>query len=314
MTPDGKANGDNGGGPKELTQISAALVAVVGVVTSLAVTGVLAAAQRNHGTILLIGFAAVVAAALIWLLRGLIGTTKEAQAPQATAPTKEQPGWLLVAFLPGAKATGNAEEPGKKAQTEGDQVGANKLERPQGFWARLRASWPALIAALLFAVGLALAIFALIKTQQDAERPAVSAVFDAKTSILTAKITADGLSAERRMVVRVEPLTEIQGPHGEFLIKPDPPELYFAVIGPNSDGKISHEISVAIPSELKLVAVVAWTGAFPSGCLTAESGQSLEIPAREREGCLVLRLPEQTATTTTAPTTTTTPTAPTTAP
>jgi hypothetical protein len=121
MTPDGKANGDNGGGPKELTQISAALVAVVGVVTSLAVTGVLAAAQRNHGTILLIGFAAVVAAALIWLLRTLIGTAKGTQAPQATAPTKEQPGWLLVALLPGAKAIGNAEEPGKKVQNEGEK-------------------------------------------------------------------------------------------------------------------------------------------------------------------------------------------------
>jgi hypothetical protein len=59
----------------DIAQAAAAATAVIGVVTSLAVTGVLGQAQRNHGNLLLVAFSIVLFAALWWTLAAVIPDT-----------------------------------------------------------------------------------------------------------------------------------------------------------------------------------------------------------------------------------------------
>ena len=63
--------------PSGLPQLATAVAAVVGVVGSLAVTGVLAEAQRNHGIALLVSFSCVLAGAVLWLIAGLLPSKRK---------------------------------------------------------------------------------------------------------------------------------------------------------------------------------------------------------------------------------------------
>jgi hypothetical protein len=278
--PSGETPKEPGKGP-ELAQIAAAATAVIGVIASLAVTGVLGAAQRNHGIWLIAAFSCVLAGALIWLLAALLPSAKGGEQTKKSdeRPKDREPGkvkaWLIKRW--------------RSLKSFGIQNG-------------LRA-----LGGLFFAVGVGLAVTGLVITQQDAERPAVSAVFDAKTSVLTAKVTAEGLSAEQRMLVLVKGLTEVETAETQFSLQGDPRQLYFAALGPNSDGKIAHEVSVFIPKIFDLVSVKAWTGPVETACLFTEEVQQHELPQHLRHGCLVLRLPEETTATTTTPPTTTGP-------
>lgn len=61
----------------ETVAISAAAVStVIGVLTALAVSGILGQAQRNHGVLLLTGFAFVIGAATVWFIGTLLDPPK----------------------------------------------------------------------------------------------------------------------------------------------------------------------------------------------------------------------------------------------
>jgi hypothetical protein len=75
--------------PTDVASAAAAVSAVIGVITSLAVTGVLAQAQRNHGEWLLIALGVVVFAATCWAVAAL--------NPRAKAGRRR--GLKLVALL-----------------------------------------------------------------------------------------------------------------------------------------------------------------------------------------------------------------------
>jgi hypothetical protein len=57
---------------RDLAQVAAGLTAAIGVLASLAVNGVIAAALRNHGLLLLWAFTAVTFGGLFWVLAGLV--------------------------------------------------------------------------------------------------------------------------------------------------------------------------------------------------------------------------------------------------
>ena len=157
-------------------------------------------------------------------------------------------------------------------------------------WTFRKGSFQA-IALLAFATGLGLAIYSMIRTQQDSERPAVSATFDSKTNILSA--TAEGLSTDDRLSIIVRGYKEVPDRNSRtgYRFQYDPRSLYFAAIGPGSDGKVTQTINVYVPSRYPLARVKAFTGLEETPCATKETRTSLKIPQRLKVGCFVLRLP-----------------------
>ncbi|HEY2372927.1 MAG TPA: hypothetical protein VGH82_10285 [Gaiellaceae bacterium] len=218
---------------KDLAQVAGPLTAVVGVITTLAVTGVLQRTQRDHGVWLLAGFACVLFAATIWLL-----------------------------------AT----------------VWSGKGERP------LQS-----LAAAIFAVGLGFAVVAVIQTQQEAERPSVSADFNPATGALTASVNADGLPPTQRIVIRVDGLN--YGDSGKVSAS----NLYFGVLGANPDGVVSEPVHVTVPAgQYDAIGVKAWTGADEECSYASETTATIRpsgktVGQRRRPGCIILTIPPRPA-------------------
>ena len=246
----------NGGGGSDIAHVAGALTAVIGIVTSLAVTGVLGQAQRNHGVSLLIGFGLVLFGAILWL-----GAT----------------------LLP----------PGRFVLTQ--EWSRFKRTRRLLRWTVRRVGFKTL-ALLSFLAGLILTLNAMVQTQRDSERPAVSASFNQKTRVLAVTATAHGLSTDDRLVALVAGVKTQRRKHpppGALTYKliEDPRSLYYAVIGPNADGDVSHNASVYIPSKYKLVGVKAWTGSRESECRTEKVRATEARPQHAQAGCLLMRLP-----------------------
>ena len=114
-------------------------------------------------------------------------------------------------------------------------------------------------SAILFAVGLILCIRAIIETQKDAPRPAVSSSFDKATSLLTVKATAEGLANDGHLAVRVEGIVQSGVNRRGNTLSPTFPPIYVAESGPGSDGKAAHTVLVYVPARYSLVGVKAWT-------------------------------------------------------
>jgi hypothetical protein len=134
-----------------------------------------------------------------------------------------------------------------------------------------------------FAIGLFLGVWAIYQTQQDSERPAVSSAFE--NGVLTVEATAHGLRGDSRLVVEVSGFT---GTPDAPMPQKKPPTLYFAVVGPNSDGDIDHTAHVPIPAKYTVIGVRAWTGKNPTTC-TAE-GVEDKVKQHDRAGCLFLQV------------------------
>jgi hypothetical protein len=205
------------------------------VLAALAVTGVLARAQRNHGYVLFSGLGLVLLGSLAWFFATIIPAT------------------LNLRWRPHLVKTDNL-----KLFIRG-------------------------LAGVLFILGLVGAIWAVKETEGDAQRPAVSASFDTAKSVLKAKVTADGLGTDQRMSVRVEGLKQIGKTSGLDFSEPHKP-LYFALLGPDADGKVSYEFSVFVPFRFTIVGVTAWTAKHRPPCFDRPRRQSKEA------GCLAVRL------------------------
>jgi hypothetical protein len=247
---------DNNGGSSDIAHVAGALTAVVGVLTGLAVTGVLGQAQRNHGVSLLIGFGLVLFGAILWLGATLL-------PPDRFVLTQQWPRF-------------------------------NRTRRLLS-WTLRRVGFKA-FALLSFLAGLILAVNAMILTQRDSERPAVSASFDPKTRVLAVTATAHGLSTDDRLVALVSGVYthRLENPPPgalQFKLIEDPRSLYYAVIGPDAGGDVSHAISVFVPRQYKLVGVKAWTGSRESECRTEEVRATKVLPQHAQAGCLLMRLP-----------------------
>ena len=265
----------NGGA---VAAIAAAVTTVIGIVTSLAVTGILGEAQRNHGVWLLAAFACVVAGTMLWLA-----------AATLSLPTSSQPAGRWIPALRKVLGSVLAKVPPSVRKTwfwKSVRWIVWAL-----IWLARRWRWPLqkpvlqTVALLASATGLMLAIFAMVLTQQDAERPTVSATFDQGTHIITATAAAHGLSSDERLVVLVTGLVEKK--NGVF--REATPSLYYAVIGPDSSGEVNHTAQVSVPTSIKFVAVKAWTGARETKCETIPPKTG--VPQRVLAGCLFLRLP-----------------------
>jgi hypothetical protein len=276
-----KANG-NGADKKDLTnvaQIAAAASAVVAVVTSLAVTGVLAKAQRDQGVKLVIAFGFVLLGAVLWLIATVMPAT-----PQEGAGSKRWDDWKARKW---------------RKWVLFPWTGVLFL------WSRWqplsRQAKVQIVSGGLFAVGLLIAIWALVSTQQDAERPAISASFHQKTSVLEATVTAVGLHASDRIEIRVDGLMEKKkqekrgrGPVDVYYLVADPRVLYQAVLGPDGDGKVSEAVTVQVPQRDRLVGIKAWTGKADVGCYFGSYANAVpeahRVPQKYRDACVILRL------------------------
>lgn len=260
------ATQENQGRPTlgEIAQIAAPVTAVIAIFTSLAVAGILGQAQRNHGDSLAWAFGLVIGGAALWFIAFLLPPLPEnpKAVPRMWSVTK----WIW----------------------ESESRVARALQ-----WIRIRAD----VILKLFAVGFLVAgilwgIRTLIKTQQDFERPAISASFTKDSSVLNATVTDRGLASGRRLAVLVQVLKEKNGQ-----LTPDPNSLYFSVLGPGEDGKVDHSVSVYVPRKADLVRVKAWTGKTDSGCTSFEETVdtvTTNLRPGEQAGCLLLRLPERT--------------------
>jgi hypothetical protein len=83
----------------------------------------------------------------------------------------------------------------------------------------------------------------------------------------------------------------------KWWLESDPHTLYFALIGPGSNGKLRHSLSVYVPAKYKFVGVKAWSGKTDRGCVrfqeTVSNLQSQVLPTGD-DSCLVLRLVRRT--------------------
>ena len=245
--------------PSDIAQVVAPVTAVVAVFTSLAVTGVIAEAQRNEGDWLIAAFACIVGGAVAWLV-GLLIPEPEPVAISRLA------NWVREHKHPTAQFM---------------------------WWLRRRGgALLQMLGVLALGAGIVLGIVGLVKTQQGSERPAVSASFMKNSSTLTAKVEDHGLASGRRVTVLVQGLDE-KREKKELRLIANPKTLYFALIGPDKDGDISHEVKVYVPKAYQLVGVRAWTGETDPGCTIFEEGDVVksDTPPGEQDGCLALRLP-----------------------
>jgi len=147
------------------------------------------------------------------------------------------------------------------------------------------------LALLLFAGGVGTAIAALVSTQHDSERPAVSVKFEKKERTLNADATAHGLSSDDRLVVLVSGLIR-EPKDGVATLVEDPRSLYYAVLGPDSSGEVAHEVQVFVPKRYAVIGVKAWTGKKESECRTEEVVATEALPQHAQAGCLLMRLPK----------------------
>jgi hypothetical protein len=252
----------------QVGQVAAAVTAVVGVVTGLAVTGVLQKMQRNHGTLFMLAVALVLTAAAVWLV------------PMATA------GW-------------DARIRWRKRR---------RLWRPLflGAWLLVAGiqRGARLLAVLAFAAGVGFAVAAILRTQADTERPAISANYDPKTGMLAATVAGSDLTANDRMVILVDGLTIDRaavpqpasvetGRETTFLT---PSNLYTAFVGPDTGGNVSQTINLAVPRHYDAVGVTAWTKDEQHCSYRQEVEQYLNGRGRAadqhtRPGCVVIYLP-----------------------
>jgi len=217
--------------PLEVTQLLAGTTAVIGILASLAVTGVLGQAQRNHPTRIYICLGSVLAAALLL-------------------------SW--AAILPGR-----------------------------------RHPWLYFCGVILFFVGLGVGVNALVMTQHDSERPGVSAAFDQASRQVTETVTADGLSLDKAMVVKINALRATKK-HGSTLYTADPTPLYFAVVGPDANGKISDTAVAYAPADADFVGVKAWTSEQGEPSCVDRQRNRPAVPQSDEAGCFLLRIPKAT--------------------
>jgi hypothetical protein len=260
---DGQQAGGNGSSldPSALAQVVAPLTAVVAVFTSLAVTGVLGQAQRNEGTWIVVALGLVTGGAVAWLV-GVLIPPPETDAQKLTGVQKwiRHPDHKLGAVL---------------------------------WWLRRRGgALLKMLAVIAVGAGIVVGVAGLVKTQQAVERPAVSASFDKSSSTLNATVSDQGLGSSQRVVVLVQGLREKQGPKRIKLVA-DPHTLYYAMVGPDENGKINHSVSVVVPAKFGLVGVKAWSGQSDRGCDISElkkTGKPI-TPSGQDDGCLALRLP-----------------------
>lgn len=283
MAGQGEAPADSTSNWADVTQIAAAVSAFIGVIASLAVTGILSQAQRDHGTFLLIAFACVLVAAALWVTAALLrGPAREASTPQpAPSPAQAEEGKVSPVLVV-------------------ERLGANRGAAKRSLLPRLAARFRRLslrvklemVGVLFFVGGVFVGIVALIATQQDSARPSITASFDSSTAVLTATVKADGLPESGRLVIRVEGLRETAR-KGKLYYNADPHVLYLTALGPNADGTVSQTVSVSVPSDFSLVGLKAWSGQEDQGCYSNGSLalENSAVPQSEQDGCLVLRLP-----------------------
>jgi hypothetical protein len=225
--PGSEPAADRDSTPLDVTQLLAGTTAVIGILASLAVTGVLGQAQRNHPTRIYICLGCVLAAALLW-------------------------SW--AAILPGR-----------------------------------RHPWLYLCGVILFFVGLGVGVNALVMTQHDSERPGVSTAFNDKSRQVTATITADGLSLDKAMVVKIEVL-EATERRGRTRYMPQAPPLYFGVVGPDANGKIKHTAVAIVPPGVTFVGVRAWTAEQGEPSCVDRRTRVTHVPQSDEAGCFLLQL------------------------
>jgi hypothetical protein len=275
----GSTAADKGSTGADLAQIIAPLTAVVAILVSLAATGAISNAQRNHGHDLSWGIGLIVVSAAIWLVALLLPAPKEKQETPSKSPPQVVEGQTPFG---GVALTWRTEYPDETTPTP------TLWQRVKaGFWTAGRVLRVVLrfVAVGLLVLGIVRSTQAMVKTQGDSQRPAVVATFDASKGNLTVNVTAEGLKTEQRMSVRVDGLQDSTTKPGDVdpvdIAKP----LYFAVLGPDGSGKVAYKFTVYVPQTVNIVGTEAWTAATRPKCTDVAS-----LRQSEEAGCAIVRL------------------------
>jgi hypothetical protein len=166
-------------------------------------------------------------------------------------------------------------------------------------------------ASVLGTIGILLAVAASVSSARTTERPVVTGSFSSgSTTEFTATAKASNLSSSRRVIVIVDGLSGM-GANWEAHT------IYQAYLGPDSDGKVDHHVTLQIPqdSHYAAVGVKAYTGlrdaAFddtPCSTYPRQVSQPRQADrfSKQGPGCVILATTAATPTATADPTTTTT--------
>ena len=162
----------------------------------------------------------------------------------------------------------------------------------------------------------------------------MSATYDSTERLLT-NSSAEGMGSDQRIVVLVRGLTEkptestppanatttatstqsttttttvtttTNPPPDQTTLElvPSARWLYLSVLGPNSDGKVTHTVTVHVPKRFSLVELKAWTGETETNCNSARAEKPKNIRPAEEVGALFFAFPKKPTTTTTTSTT-----------
>jgi hypothetical protein len=271
----GSTAAEKGSAAADLAQIIAPLTAVVAILVSLAATGAISNAQRNHGHDLLWGIGLILVSAALWIVALLLPAAKEKEKSPPPSPPQVVEGQTPF---------------GSIALTWRTEILPPETPPASPRWWQRLLSWSMVrrvlqvVAVVLLLYGIVRATQAMIKTQGDSQRPAVEASFDANKGNLTVTVTAEGLKTEQRMSVVVDPLQQRTNPVGLDPVDITKP-LYFALLGPDGSGKVTYEFRVYVPQTVNIVAVEAWAAAERPKCLYRAS-----LKQSEEAGCAIVRL------------------------
>jgi hypothetical protein len=264
----------------DLGQVIAPLTAVVAVLVSLAAAGVISNAQRNHGDDLLLGFGLIIGAAALWLVALVL------PAPEETPPSPPQD-----EIVEGQTPYGNftlthrtVPPPAPPTPTGLKKIWADVKPYLWGFGRFLRV-FLRILAVVPLVIGIVIATNAIIDTQSDSQRPAVSATFDSGKGVLDANVSAEGLKTDQRMSIRVDALRQSKTIAANVEAIDINKPLYLALLGPDGSGKVTYKFSVYVPPSYNIVGLEAWTAQDRPKCFdVASRNQSAEA------GCAIIRL------------------------
>jgi hypothetical protein len=114
---------------------------------------------------------------------------------------------------------------------------------------------------------------------------------------LRANVSADGLGTNDLMRIQVDGLKDDPHESGGLAFADEKHPLYFALLGPDADGKVNYPVDVYIPPKFAIVGVRAWTATNSPAPTCREREEAKDPGAKQKNGkqskeagCVALRL------------------------
>lgn len=236
---------------KDFTKVTLGAAALLTSLGGLALTGLLGRAQRNHPGWFLASLILVTGAGMFWVIASVMSS--QPITISRSKPTGKTRAVGVVLLLAALVIGVFIDTPWRLTVVILGAVVALWFGSAHGTF-KLSSGGAQVIGTILFAAGLLAGFGAVILTQQDVERPFVSANLDPESLELSGTVKVTNLGSEEHLRLFIDGLTTKPG--GSF----DQELLYKAFLGPDSEGVVSAPIDFLVPPGIyDHIGIRAWT-------------------------------------------------------